>query len=184
MKTRSLAVVLSGVAALTLLAACESTVPTNNQLEAANGHYWQRTAASEAVYQRGPKAQQMLHRDIARCVTEIKELQRLGAIRAAVPANPDHQGNVPNPATPEGRLAGWESPERDGYLRAEHSNYHDFETCMMAKGWERVEHLPYDVATEARETYIETIIGERRRTNTGERDLIMEGEGPYDNLNQ
>jgi len=105
-------------------------------------------------------------------------------MRASTPADPDSQGRVPDPSTPEGRLAGWETPERDGYLYAEHSDFHDFETCMIASGWERVEYLPYDVATEARETYIDTINTERRRTSSGEYEEDVEAEGDFDSLNQ
>ena len=183
MKKISFALVLSGVAFLGL-AACD-TMPssTASRIETANGHYWQRAETSSAVWQRGPKAQQMLFKDIARCTNEVKELQRLGAIRNAMPADPDKNGNVPNPDSSEGKLAAWETPERDGYLRAEHSNYHDFETCMQFAGWERVQYLPYDVATEARENYVETILTERRRTNSGERVVTPVEKGDFDGLN-
>ena len=147
MKKLFSALILPG-AAVMALAACNSMPPsTAKQLEMAKGQYWQRAETSSAIYQRGPKAQQMLHRDIAKCTYEVRELKRLGSLRASTPADPDSQGRVPDPSTPEGRLAGWETPERDGYLYAEHSDFHDFETCMIASGWERVEYLPYDVAT-------------------------------------
>lgn len=180
MKKFSLALVLSGLAVLTL-AACD-TMPRTT-VETANGHYWQRAEASSAIWQRGPKAQQKLFTDIARCTNEVKELQRLGAIRAVTPADPDHNGNTPDPETAKGRLAGWETPERDGYLYAEHSDYHDFETCMQFAGWERVEHLPYDVATEARETYVETILTEQRRSRSGEIEKTSIEQGDYVGLN-
>jgi len=47
--------------------------------------FWNRTNASSALYMRGPKAQHMLHKDIASCVSEVKELSRLGTIRNANP---------------------------------------------------------------------------------------------------
>lgn len=184
MKPFSLALILSGVAVFGL-AACD-TMPktTAAQIETANGHYWQRAETSSAIWQRGPKAQQLLFKDIARCTGEVKELQRLGAIRAATPADPDHNGKVPDPNSAEGRMAGWETPERDGYLLAEHSDYHDFETCMQFAGWERVQYLPYDTATEARENYVNTILTEHRRTSTGERTRTVVEKGPYDGLNE
>lgn len=181
MKKTSFALILSGVAFFGL-AACDTSSP-NARIETANGQYWQRAEASSATWQRGPKAQQLLFKDISRCTNEVKELQRLGAIRKAMPADPDKNGNVPNPDSAEGKLAAWETPERDGYLYAEHSNYHDFETCMQFSGWERVEYLPYDVATEARETYVETILTERRRSNSGERYVEPVERGDYDGLN-
>ena len=184
MKSFSFALILSGVAVLTL-AACDHQPPSSKkQLEASQAHYWQRASATSATWQRGPKAQQMLHRDISRCTAEIKELQRLGSIRAQIPANAGADGRIPNPATAEGRLAQWDTPERDGYLYAEHADYHDFETCMQFAGWERVEHLPYRIADQARDTYVDTILTEGRRSRSGDRTVVEQPKGPYDNLNQ
>lgn len=134
-----------------------------------NAYYWQRSNVSEGAYMEGPKAQQMLNRDISRCVVEIRELERLDAIRYVTPAEIEENGELMDWDAPEQNMADWESPERDGYLRAEHLEYHDFETCMIAKGWERVEYLPYDVADEARGNYVETIDGQGYRSIKGER---------------
>lgn len=112
--------------------------------------YWQRSSVSESIYQRGPKAQQMLNRDISRCVTELRELERLGAIKDAVPTSLSKPEDKPD----NKQLDSWSAPERDNNLFVEHSEYHDFETCMIAKGWERVEHLPYDISKQARRDYI------------------------------
>lgn len=114
-----------------------------------NAQYWQRKETSSALYLQGPKAQQMLHQDVAGCTNEISELQRVGALRRAIPAN----------RADDGALARHDTPERDGYLRMEHSNYHDFETCMTAKGWERVEYLPYAQADRAQKNYLENVWG-------------------------
>lgn len=167
-------------ATLATLAACSST-PTQTQLMN-EAHYWQRSSTSEAIYTRGPKAQQLLNRDIARCVTELRELDRLGFIRTHTPGDTTKAG-VPDPSTPEGALAQWETPTRDGYLYAEHSNYHDFETCMMAKGWERIEHVPYDVAKEARTDYIAAINQQGHRSKTGQHEPVGSPEGDWDTLN-
>lgn len=174
-----LSFVLTG-AALVSLAACSSTPTNTKMLERAD--YWQRTSTSEAIFQRGPKAQQMLNRDIARCVTELREVDRLGFLRTNIPA--DNKGGVtPDPTTPQGSLAQWETPERDGYLYAEHTDYHDFETCMMSKGWERIDHMPYDIGVKARHEYIETINQQKHRQKTGEHTPVEPIKGPYDNLN-
>ena len=147
-------------------------------------HFWQRVDATSAIWQRGPKAQQLLNRDISRCVTELRELERLNAIRYVTPGELAEDGTVPDPDTPSGSLAQWDTPERDGYLRAEHLPYHDFETCMYAKGWERIEHVPYDVAEEGRENYIEAIIGEQYQTKTRQREpLFVEPEGDFEGIN-
>jgi hypothetical protein len=132
------------------------------------GDYWQRTDTTSALYLRGPKAQQTLNQDVARCVREIEELEKLSAIRESIPA--DNRAGAPQPpGSPEGRLAQWDTPEREGEMYYEHLDYHDFETCMTAKGWERVDHMPYDIAEEARETYIQTIRGRKYRSKIGAR---------------
>jgi len=170
------------VAVLFVLAAC-SAQPVNKDLET-NPHFWQRVDATSALYLQGPKAQQILNRDLSRCVTELRELERLGAIRVATPGD-TQDGKVPDPETPEGALAQWETPERDGMLRAEHLGYHDFRTCMLSRGWESIEHVPYEIAEQAREVYTETILGQRYRTKTRQRDdsPIRKSGGDFDNLN-
>ena len=114
------------------------------------GQFWQRTSASDALYLQGPKAQQMLHRDISRCVTELRELERLGVLKNAIPAH--DTGHIMT--DDEIMMADWDSPERDKHLFAEHSNYTDFESCMDTKGWERIEHVPYSTAQKGRNNYI------------------------------
>lgn len=118
--------------------------------------YWQRTAASDAAYTQGPKAQDMLSRDIARCVAELRELERLGMLRGTIPAD-SRTGRVLDPDDPRLKLSEYETPDRTGFLRAEMGEYHDFEGCMMHKGWERVEFLPYDESQGARENFVSTL---------------------------
>ena len=143
------------------LAACTDM---NKELDE-NARYWQRKDTTDAIYQQGPKAQQMLFQDIANCTATINELQRLGAIREAVPPETfDNNGNVINPDTPDGRLANWDSPKRNGYMRTEYYDYTDFEGCMDNKGWERTKYNNYKMVDRARDTYIDTIGVERYRS--------------------
>lgn len=145
-----------------------------------NGRYWQRIDATDSVYQRGPKAQQMLFEDMSRCVTELSEYERLGAIKNAIPAETwDKDGKKINPDSPAGRMADYDSPERNGYLMAEHLDYHDFDGCMRAKGWERVKYMNYETADRARDTYLDAIGYQRYRSTVGERV-----KKDYDHLNQ
>ena len=178
-------ILLMGVAASLALAACSSSRDITDEELRNRGHYWQRSSATSALYLRGPKAQQMLHRDLSRCVVEIRELERLGSIRHHMPAETEN-GTFPDPASSEGQLAGYETPEKEGYLYAEHLDYHDLESCMMSKGWERVEHVPYNVGERARETYIETIVGEQYQSKYGndQKNLLKQKEGDFENLNQ
>ena len=115
----------------------------NKSIDLDDAKYWQRKNVTSALYLRGPKAQQTLHMNISECVSKLKELEKLGEIKRAIPKD----------YSDEGKLATWDTPKRDGYLYAEHADYHDFETCMDSKGWERVEYLPYDEAAKAREDY-------------------------------
>ncbi len=146
------------LSALAALSACH--VPP--KLE--NAQYWQRKNATSALYLRGPKAQQTLHKDIADCTTEINELARLGPIRESIPAD-TRAGRVPAAGSPEATLRKWDTPKRDGALYSEHFDYTDFESCMDYKGWERVENLPFEQAIDARGDYLENVYGYRYQTN-------------------
>lgn len=115
-----------------------------------NARYWQRIDTTDAIYQRAPKAQQMLFQDMAGCTAEINELQRLGAIRNSVP-----------PST-------WDSPNRDGALKIEHKDFTDFETCMTSKGWERVKYVDYETVNRSRSDYLDSIGYEKYRSSTNE----------------
>lgn len=139
------------------LAACQ----TIYKLE--DAQYWQRKNASSALYLRGPKAQQTLHQDISTCVNEISELERMAPLREALPADTQN-GRVPEQNSADAKMRRWDTPKRDGHLYAEHFNYTDFEGCMDYKGWERVEALPYDQATTARDNYMENVYGYQFQT--------------------
>lgn len=132
-----------GISTLALTAGCSSKPKTEQ------GQYWQRTNASETIYINGPKAQQLLNRDIARCVTELRELERLGQIKDAIPTNT--KGRVLDPD--EAKLAKVDSPEREGYLFAEHKNYQDFEGCMDHAGWERTTVVSYEAVDRAEKNF-------------------------------
>lgn len=142
---------LASCLSVTLVAACGAIPNKTPNLEDAK--FWQRNSASSALYLRGPKAQQMLHQDISRCVRDISELENLGEIRRAIPSS-YNSGN-----TEDARLSRFDTPVRDGYLYAEHVDYHDFETCMYAKGWERVDYLPTNAADQARQNYLDRVKG-------------------------
>ncbi len=142
------------------------------------GQYWQRVNASSQLYLQGPKAQQLLNRNIAHCVVELRELERLGAVRDAIPEYVD--GVVLDDV--EARLAGWDTPERDKELFAEHGDYIDFEGCMRAKGWERIKYVPFEVEERARENYKRTHT--KYRKDAKKIKLLENKRSDYDNLNQ
>jgi len=149
---------------LTLIALSASTLVAcgSNKVDLTTAQYWQRANASEAVYQRGPKAQQMVQRDISRCVSELRELERLGYIKDAFPS----VNTEPNLRDEQIKLNGWETPERDGYLLNESATYYDFEECMSARGWERVAYLPYKTKARSQEAYIKSLDDAKRRTES------------------
>jgi hypothetical protein len=168
-----------GVATILALPAC-----AGKEIGDIEGQFWQRTSASDALYLRGPKAQQILNRDISRCVTELRELERLGAVKNAIPT--DISGHVLR--QDELDLADWDSPERDKHLFAEHSDYQDFEGCMQSKGWERIEHVPYDVGAKGRENYLKAHVDYRDQENDysqkRKKSQSTQTHGDYGNLNQ
>lgn len=112
--------------------------------------YWQRSASSDAIYTQGPKAQDILSRDIASCVAELRELERLGILHDAIPSDGE-TGRVLDPDDPRLDLDEYEAPDRTSFLKVELGEYHDFEGCMSAKGWVRVEYLPYETTHISRE---------------------------------
>lgn len=171
-------------AALTVTA-CSSNHKLENKLDDKQGQYWQRVSSSSAIYNRGPKAQQMLHTDISRCIVELNEMAAVGAIREAVPADGiPPSGDPLDPKTPAGQLAHWDAPERDGDLRHEHLEYHDFETCMRYKGWERIAYVPFDVQKRSKDVYYETITGQKRRSKAFLNEMpATQDKGEYSQLN-
>lgn len=153
-----------GMVAVSALAvtACQMTPKMDD------ADYWQRKSATSSLYLRGPKAQQTLHMDIATCTNEISELNRMDALRHAIPADTQN-GKVPDPNSADGKLRQWETPKRDGALYAEQFAYTDFEGCMDYKGWERVTNLPFEQAKTARDDYMKSVYGEEyqsRHPNT------------------
>ena len=166
------------------LAACHGSVESRMN----EAKYWQRQSSSSALYLQGPKAQQMLHQNIAECVGEIAELERLGEIRRAIPANYNSGNTIENRTASQRQLDDWDSPERDGYLYNEHLDYHDFETCMNAKGWERAEFLPYTEADMARQEYLNRHGKVKKRTyrdreNVTSLHTASQNPAPYKDLN-
>lgn len=149
------------------LAACQSSPSTD--LSAAQ--YWQHANMNSAIYEQGPKAQQKLHRAIANCTVEVRELRNIGELRRALPADTVN-GRVPDPGSAQGQLAQYDTPQKDGYLYAEYYDYHDFEGCMTAKGWERVQYMPYDDAEAARANYKKYMDDMRKRNKGGDREYV------------
>ena len=143
------------------IAGCESA-PKNPQ----NFQYWQRVSASSAIHMQGPKAQQSLHRDIARCVTEVKEMDRLNKTQNALRVDP-RTGRILDPD--QKKMRGYDTPEYNGYLLSEHSNYHDFPSCMSYKGWERTRNISYEVAERGRDNYIGSLESYGYQSNIGKK---------------
>ena len=186
------------------LAACTSYRQTDMKVLKDQGEYWQRADVTEATYMEGPKVQQLLHRDISRCVAEIREEVRLGQIKRPVDKNTAFDRDVVDKSVDRQKMDRWDTPDHNGYLLAEHNDYDDFETCMQAKGWERLEHVPYSVAQKSRENYIEAVTGEHYRAsnpdaadntrdessgsadpkaNTKDSSVDQPGDGNFQNLN-
>jgi len=159
MTSSSIKLFLFAVLLVGFLNAC---TPLRNLDEA---DFWQRANTSEAAYTDGPKVQQMLNRDIARCVTELRELERIGVIKEAIPT--DRLGRHEDVDKKE--LSRLDDVSREGYLLAEHRPYRDFESCMHAKGWERVAYLPYNVVDRGYQSYDSSLNESlRMRKNTNQ----------------
>lgn len=135
------------VASILLIGAC-SPLPALKQA------YWQRVEDNSALYMQGPKAQQTLDENIAGCVREVDELVELGALRETMP--PDTHGEYHQALEKSGDLAYYDTPARYGNKKVDHKDFHDFESCMRSKGWERVRFVRYQTSLKAKTTYKET----------------------------
>jgi len=164
-------IILSGLAVSTfIISGCGAPIGSNKKLETAD--FWQRSSASSALYLQGPKAQQMLHQDISRCSSDIKELERLGEIRRAIPAHYKSGNTLDDRTAAQAEMDQWETPMRDGYLRNEHLEYADFETCMISKGWERAEYLPHGEAKNARKDYKNNYLNKNKSRSLDNREYV------------
>ncbi|MBL1146483.1 MAG: hypothetical protein HND56_05450 [Pseudomonadota bacterium] len=113
--------------------------------------YWQRIEMHSALYMTGPKAQQQLEQNIAGCVREIDELVELEALRETTP--PETHSAYHKALKESGDLDYFETPARFKDMRIDHSDFHDFESCMRHKGWERVQYVRYQHADKAKKNY-------------------------------
>lgn len=149
--------------------------------------YWQRVEDSSALYMTGPKAQQTLDDDIAWCVHEVDELVELDATRETMP--PDTHSDYHDALDASGDLAYYDSPTRYGEKKVDHKDFHDFESCMRFKGWERVRYLRYQTKSTAEKTYTDT--QEYRKTGlmgpaaeAAEKAEAEKNQNDYSNLNR
>lgn len=144
------------VASILLVSACTGKHPGTDDIE---GQYWQRNTAESALYLRGPEAQHKLHGDIAHCAAEVREMQYLAGIRNTAP------------------------PHRHAPIYQEHKGFTDFETCMHANGWERVDYVPYATKERAHRTYLHAMEGIAPRSRIG-RSTKPPEDGDFDHLNE
>lgn len=149
---------------------------------AKKGDYWQRTDTTSAIWTQGPKAQQMLNRDISTCVAELSELVRLGQIKSVVPANPTDVASADSDARKN--LMAFETPDRDGALLSNAQSYTDFESCMHVKGWERTMNVGGSTADRAATAYIGNHVQLKKFLSTTTNPApATSRKGPYGNLN-
>ena len=120
------------LSALLIITACSVTEKDTQ--------YWQRINLTESIHAQGPKAQEQLTRDIARCVAELKELIRLGELESPIKVN--YHGRVLDPDELE-RIEGHTRKQYSGDLFAELHDYKDFDGCMTVKGWQRTRHVEF-----------------------------------------
>ncbi len=173
MTLKTLTICTLSLATIITLSACSNIV--EKPLNIKKAQYWQRTTVSETTYMRGPKAQQTLNKHIASCVAELRELERLGQIKGAIPL--DGTGGFINPAVMDAR--NWDLPERDRALFIEHSDYQDFYGCMLAKGWERTQYVPYKTTLDAEDAYTQNHIKTRDQNAAAHAQRVSSQQNAY-----
>jgi hypothetical protein len=139
--------VLLGVC-LTLLSSCADN----------ERHYWQRTDPNSAIYLTGVKAQQELEQDISECVHTIIELTKLSDVRGHVPSATQALGDHDQKQETDdmSKLPLYDVPEYIRNLRVDHTDYHDFDGCMVYKGWSRVRYVGPEEEKRSKEIYDDT----------------------------
>lgn len=135
---------LAAAASLLALSACTWSAPVGQA-------YWQRVEENSALWMTGPKAQQELDQNIAGCVREVDELVEIGALRETTP--PDTHSEYHRALDASGDLAYYDTPTRYGDHMVSHTDFHDFDSCMRSKGWERVKFVRYQTALKSKNTY-------------------------------
>lgn len=138
---------LTAAASLMVLSACAYNPPVGQA-------YWQRVEDNSALWMTGPKAQQELDQNIATCVREVDELVEIGALRETMP--PDTHDEYHKALNRSGDLDYYDTPTRLGDHMVAHTDFHDFESCMRDKGWERVKFIRYQTAAKSKQTYKST----------------------------
>lgn len=145
--------------------------------------YWQRIEDASALYLTGPKAQQILEQNIAGCVREIDELVYLEAVREDTP--PETRNEYLRALDAAEPTAHWDSPSHLRDLRIDHTDFHDFDSCMNFKGWERVAYVRYPASQKAQR--VKTELQAVRRYGPGGQDeyerLLAEKQKNFEDLN-
>lgn len=130
-----------------LVAGCQALPPKAQA-------YWQRVDDDSALWMTGPKAQQSLEQNIASCVREVDEMVELDALRETTP--PDTHSEYHRALKASGDLDFYDTPTRLGEHMVSHSDFHDFDSCMRSKGWERVSYVRYQTAQQSKSNYADT----------------------------
>lgn len=138
---------LAAIGTVLLVSACAPYRPVAQA-------YWQRVEDRSALWMTGPKAQQELDQNIASCVREVDELVRIDALRETTP--PDTHSEYHRALESSGDLDYYDTPTRMGDHMVSHTDFHDFESCMRHKGWERVRYVRYQTELKAQNTYTAT----------------------------
>jgi len=144
MKLKIVSVLAAG--GILAMTACSGSAPVGQA-------YWQRVEDNSALYMTGPKAQQQLEENVVTCVREIDEMVRLDALRGTLP--PDTHSEYHRALKASGDLDYYDTPTTLGDKKVAHSDFHDYESCMRSKGWERVVYMRYQTVSKAGNAYRE-----------------------------
>lgn len=144
-----LTMIIRALTALAILLIAAPALANDNKIIDREGQYWQRINAASAAYTYGTKAQQLLNHHIAFCTAELQTLQTLNDVKLPIARNP--KGGYQS--VKESEYYGWKRSDPQGVDLDNHGEYHNMEGCMLSHGWERVKHVPYSVASKARDSY-------------------------------
>ena len=112
-------------------------------------NYWKRVDDNSALYLTGPRAVARLDQDIAICTNAMKKLVKIDALRETMPPDTSVKSGLAN------TLTYYDTPTRIGAKKVSHTDFHDFEGCMLSQGWARKNYVRHQTLMKAENNYQE-----------------------------
>ena len=111
--------------------------------------YWKRADDNSALYLTGSKAIARLDEDVSFCTYKVEKMVELNALHETMPPDTTHISGRTD------ALAYYDTPTRLGAAKTSHTDLHDFEGCMLSRGWMRQNYIRPQIAMKDDKNYRE-----------------------------